>query len=220
MVLRSFRGLLLTLVAYTFGSVSATPSLSLSLSGPNFAYAAHDIKMTITLTNTGDKMLHVLKHPHSVLSDFPAEKFRITDGMGNMPFNFGGIRTFESSTDMIAVAAQTYVTLNPGQSVETIHDLSLSYDFTSSGAGVYTIRPNNAAFDIVESFNPRSVFKVEANIDRPHILLIPEIDAGQRFHWVNQSPKYRQKTREAVRTTSTTNATSSVPLESEGRPKL
>ncbi|KAG6884134.1 hypothetical protein C0992_006932, partial [Termitomyces sp. T32_za158] len=87
-----------------------------------------------TVTNTGDAILTLLKHPESPLSKLPANQFTITDANGSSPA-FTGIKAKYVPATAIAVGKDAVTVLAPGQSVEVehnrkfiIHNLEKLYD--------------------------------------------------------------------------------------------
>ncbi|KAF4622061.1 hypothetical protein D9613_009107 [Agrocybe pediades] len=164
------------LLAASFGSlfVSAAPSLSLSLSGAKYVNAVGDLKVTATLTNTGDETVKVLHDPHGALSDMPADTFSIANEDGSVP-NFAGIMV--KYVPKVAAEEHEYTVLHPGQSVDVEHDLSSAYDFSSSGEGVYSIHANTH-FYIVDPSSPEGVSSVYAD-STPHIAQISGIEQQQ-----------------------------------------
>ena len=91
MFLSPFRASLITLVAYAL-AVSATPGLTVKASVPNVQVDGLEyLKVTATVTNTGDETLKLLNDPRGVLNPFPEDTFSITDGTGSRP-SFNGAR--------------------------------------------------------------------------------------------------------------------------------
>ena len=82
---------LITLVTCAL-AVSATPSLTVKASVPNVQVDGLEyLKVTTTVTNTGDETLKLLNDPRGVLSPFPENTFNITNGTGSCP-SFNGAR--------------------------------------------------------------------------------------------------------------------------------
>ncbi|KAI0646097.1 Metalloprotease [Trametes meyenii] len=120
-------------------SALADASLLLQVSGPSTVSDVDNLRVTATVTNTGDVPLKLLNDPYSPLSDLPTDIFTITNPHGTNP-DFVGIEVkyvphvAASSDDPLA-----FTHLDPGESVHVEHDLSLAYDFSTSGPGPYII---------------------------------------------------------------------------------
>ncbi|TFK72455.1 zincin [Pluteus cervinus] len=139
-------------------SVSATPSISLEVigglpiflslwdvhtdqsSGPVSVNDIVDLKVTTIIRNTGDETLTLLEDPHGALSTFPADTFVITNANGTSP-NFTGYMIKFSPED--AAENGETITLAPGEFKAVEHDLSETYNFAASGAGMYNIEAYN-----------------------------------------------------------------------------
>ncbi|KAF8068946.1 hypothetical protein FPV67DRAFT_1625073 [Lyophyllum atratum] len=146
----SLRATLVALVASAV-AVSAAPGLSVKVAGPEAVTDVNNLKVTTTVTNTGDEILRILNHPNSPLSKLPADTFMITDATGAAPA-FTGIKVKYVPATAIAAGKDAITTLAPGQSVQVEHDLSEAYNFTKSGEGAYSFEANNL-FYIVDSAN-------------------------------------------------------------------
>jgi len=85
----SIRASLVALVASAV-AVSATPGLSLKISTPSVDVdGLENLKVTTTITNTGDETLKLLNDPRGVLDSFPENSFTITDASGSRPLFTG-----------------------------------------------------------------------------------------------------------------------------------
>ena len=76
-------------------SISAAPSLTLdasTLNGVNVD-GLENLKVTTTITNTGDGTLRLLNDPRGVLDTFPEDSFFITDLAGSGP-SFNGAKVY------------------------------------------------------------------------------------------------------------------------------
>ena len=87
----SLRTSLIALVASAV-AVSAAPGLTVktSTTSGNVDGLAN-LKVTATVTNTGDQSLKLLNDPRGVLSTFPENTFSITDAAGSGP-SFNGAK--------------------------------------------------------------------------------------------------------------------------------
>ncbi|KAL1938814.1 hypothetical protein VTO73DRAFT_11194 [Trametes versicolor] len=129
---------LLLCVAAIVGTLAA-PSVLLQVSGPSSVVDIGNLKVVTTVTNTGEEPLKLLNDPRSPLSDLPTDKFTITNLHGTSP-DFIGIAV--KYIPHVAIGSDdplVYTNLSPGQSVAVEHDLSVAYDFSTSGAGPYVI---------------------------------------------------------------------------------
>ncbi|KAI8968767.1 Metalloprotease [Trametes punicea] len=117
----------------------AVPGLLLQVSGPPYVHDVDNFIVTTTLTNTGDEPLKLLNDPHSPLSDLPTDIFDINNQHGTSP-DFIGIEVkylphlAATQNDPLA-----FINLAPSQSVDVKHNISLAYDFSGSGPGLYTV---------------------------------------------------------------------------------
>lgn len=132
---QSLRGTLISLASLV-ALVSATQSLSLKVSGmsaqkylaettlnyvpgPSSVSSVENLKLTTTLTNTGDETLKILNDPRGPLNKLPTDTFAISAGSGATP-SFTGIKLkYVPST---AVKLGAFTVLAPGESVAVDHD--------------------------------------------------------------------------------------------------
>ena len=88
--------------------VSAVPSLTLKSSTPNVDInGLENLKVTTTITNTGDGTLKLLNDPRGVLSSFPEDSFTITDPAGSGP-SFNGAKVDHLSDCLANTSTHTY----------------------------------------------------------------------------------------------------------------
>ena len=88
-MLSSLRAALVALVASAVAA-NAAPGLSVMTSVPNVEVnGLRNLKVVVTVFNTGDEPLKLLKDPHGVLDSFPAESFTITSAAGVRPLFSG-----------------------------------------------------------------------------------------------------------------------------------
>ena len=87
--------------------------------GPEVVDSVEHLKITATVTNTGDETLKVLNDPHGPLNKLPTDTFVITDATGAQP-SFTGIKL--KYVPETAVAVEAYSILAPGESVVVEHD--------------------------------------------------------------------------------------------------
>ncbi|TFK72461.1 zincin [Pluteus cervinus] len=127
-------------------AVSAAPGLSLKVTGPSAVNGVSNLKVSATLTNTGDETLKVLNDPLSPLSTIPANTFSITNADGASPDFTGVMAKFVPQR---AAELGGYITLAPGESKTVEHDLSEAYNFSTSGEGSYDVEARNV-FQIVQ----------------------------------------------------------------------
>ncbi|KAF9469757.1 deuterolysin M35 metalloprotease [Collybia nuda] len=136
----------LAAIAISALTVSAAPGISLKVAGPESVNGVENLKVVATITNTGDQTLKILNDPRGPLSTMPADTFDITDSNGARP-TFTGIKVKYSPE--AAAAAGAFTVLAPGQSVHIEHNLSETYNFTTSGSGSYNFEASNL-FHIVD----------------------------------------------------------------------
>ena len=90
-MLSSFRTALVVLVASAI-AVNAAPSLTIKTSTPNVEVdGVQNLKVVITIINTGDETLKLLNDPRGVLSPFPEDSFTIISADGYRP-SFNGAK--------------------------------------------------------------------------------------------------------------------------------
>jgi peptidyl-Lys metalloendopeptidase len=82
---------LVALVSYTV-TVSVAPGLTVKTPTPNANVdGLENLKVTATITNTGDLTLKLLNDPRGVLDAFPENSFNITGATGSRPL-FNGAK--------------------------------------------------------------------------------------------------------------------------------
>jgi peptidyl-Lys metalloendopeptidase len=127
-----------------------------------------NLKLTTTITNTGDETLNLLTGPNSLLETVPTHKFTIRNVEGGAPLFIGSL-VHSILDDATLSENRNLVILNPGKSIIVEHDckcpcvhkikdsilnyhvaVSKAYDFTHSGPGLYTFEARNP-FHHVES---------------------------------------------------------------------
>ena len=88
-MLPSFRAPFVILVASAVAA-SAAPGLTLKSSTPNAnVNGLENLKVTTTVTNTGDGTLKLLNDPRGVLNTFPENTFTVTNPSGSNPLFTG-----------------------------------------------------------------------------------------------------------------------------------
>ena len=65
--------------------VSAEPHVSLDISGPSFVDVVDELRVTISVTNTGTESLKLVEHQFSPLSPIHADLFTIENEEGLRP---------------------------------------------------------------------------------------------------------------------------------------
>ncbi|KAJ8462294.1 hypothetical protein ONZ51_g10989 [Trametes cubensis] len=136
------RAALVALVA-SAAAVSAERGLSLKVSGPEAVDGVDNLKVTTTLTNTGDETLKLLNDPRGALHTLPANTFDITTDSGEKPSFIGVKVKYVPKHAAKSTSDKSFTVLAPGDSVSVTHDLSAAYNFTLPGAGKYTVEPSN-----------------------------------------------------------------------------
>ena len=102
-------------------AVSAAPGLSLKVSGPEAVDGVENLKVSTTVTNTGDETLKLLNDPRSALHTFSTTAFVITASAGSSPtFTGVGVEYFDNAPKM--KDSSDFTVLAPGQSVSVTHD--------------------------------------------------------------------------------------------------
>ena len=117
----SLRSVLIALVASAI-AVSAAPALELKLSGANKVDGLHNLKITTTVTNTGDETLKLLNDPRGVLNKLPTDAFLIEHVTGAVP-DFTGAKAKYVPTVAAKIGKEdAFTVLAPGQSTSIEHD--------------------------------------------------------------------------------------------------
>ncbi|TFK65279.1 peptidyl-Lys metalloendopeptidase [Pluteus cervinus] len=147
----SLRAILFGLALGAASSVSALPSVALKLTGPDDVEHVADLKITATVTNTGDETLKLLKDPLSPLSTLPANTFRIEGTTGAVPAFVGIKAKYLPARAAKSQDPSVFTVLAPGQSVEVYHDLSQAYNFAPSGAGAYSFEARNTFYYVKDN---------------------------------------------------------------------
>lgn len=98
----TLRTALVALVASAVAA-SATPGLTLKLSGADKVVGVHNLKITATVTNTGDETLKLLNDPRGPLNKLPTEAFLISHDVTGAAPAFTGVKvcTFPSAVHAV-----------------------------------------------------------------------------------------------------------------------
>ncbi|KXN86513.1 Peptidyl-Lys metalloendopeptidase [Leucoagaricus sp. SymC.cos] len=135
-------------------------NLTHRIEGPESVDTVENLKVTTTVTNTGDGTLKLLNDPLSPLSQLPANTFKITGGAKNASPSFKGIKA--KFVPSVAATQKAYTVLAPGESVDVEHNLSTTYDFTDAGEGAYSFEANNLFYAVDDS---AKVTVLKANVE-------------------------------------------------------
>ncbi|KAL1697381.1 hypothetical protein GGG16DRAFT_41433 [Schizophyllum commune] len=142
-------------------AVSATQSVSLKVAGPSDVTDVENLKVTTTITNTGDETLKLFNDPNSALSTLPANTFAISNSAGAVP-QFTGIKAKYSMDTVVAKNISGFTVLAPGESVEKVHDLAAAYNFTLPGEDAYTFEASKSFFHLADD---GSIVPIEAEVE-------------------------------------------------------
>ncbi|KAH0580914.1 hypothetical protein H2248_012067 [Termitomyces sp. 'cryptogamus'] len=127
-------------------AVSATPSLSIKVTGEPTVAGVDKLIVKTTITNTADEILTLLNHPESPLNKLPANTFTITHATG-ITATFTGIKAKYVPAKAIAIGKDAVTALAPGQSIEVEHNRK-SIIRISPQEGEYNIVSNNRFYFI------------------------------------------------------------------------
>ncbi|KZV67399.1 deuterolysin M35 metalloprotease [Peniophora sp. CONT] len=153
-------------------SVSASPSLLLSVSAPTAVEDVANLKVTTTVTNIGDESVTLLKTPESVLDPFETNTFQLKSESGAVP-------DFTGAKGKFAIDRAEQTTLAAGESLNVDHSLAGVYDLTSTGEGLYNLDANPrfhylteggkiaTVLAVTEPASSRISGKLAENVDRP-----------------------------------------------------
>ncbi|KAL1680582.1 hypothetical protein EV122DRAFT_262037 [Schizophyllum commune] len=142
-------------------AASATQSVLLKVAGPTDVTDVENLKVTTTITNTGDETLKLFNDPNSALSTLPANTFAISNSAGAVP-QFTGIKAKYSLDAVVAKNIDSFTVLAPGESVEKVHDLAAAYNFTLSGEDAYTFDASKSLFHLADD---GSIVPIEAETE-------------------------------------------------------
>ncbi|TRM66112.1 hypothetical protein BD626DRAFT_398166 [Schizophyllum amplum] len=148
-------------IALSALAASATQSVSMKVAGPSDVTDVENLKVTTTITNTGDETLRLFNDPNSPLSTMPANTFAISNSAGAAP-KFTGIKAKYSMDTVVEKNLNSFTVLAPGESIDTTHDLSAAYNFTESGADAYTF---DAAKTLYHFTDDGSIVPIEATTE-------------------------------------------------------
>ncbi|KAF7303560.1 putative Peptidyl-Lys metalloendopeptidase [Mycena indigotica] len=101
------------------------------------------LHLIVSLMNTGDVALKLLRDPHTVLDPFPAQKFAITSTTGRPPAFIGGTGKYVPEAVVRANKDDAFLLFPPGSYVNIKYDLTIAYNFSDAGDGPYTVYPAN-----------------------------------------------------------------------------
>ncbi|KAJ3488200.1 hypothetical protein NLI96_g3033 [Meripilus lineatus] len=162
----SVRSAIVVLIASAIGT-SATPGLSLKVTGPDAVDGVDNLKVITTLINTGDETLKLLNNPLGPLSKMPTNTFAIiNEQSGGVP-RFNGVKVkYVANSAIKTGGADAFTILTPGQSVSVEHDLSAAYNFTESGVGKYYVEANNV-FQYVDASTQKAT-QIVAEVTEAH----------------------------------------------------
>ncbi|KAF8754729.1 Lysine-specific metallo-endopeptidase [Rhizoctonia solani] len=132
---------------------SAARSLSLNVVASSTEVTDIDnFHVNATLSNTGSETLRLLRDPRSPLSTWATETFGVINSKGARA-EFSGIKVrYDPQAVTKAGRPDSFVELNPGESVTVKHDLAGVYNLTLTGTGTYTVDAANL-FRVVEGNN-------------------------------------------------------------------
>ncbi|KAF8633580.1 hypothetical protein AX15_001373 [Amanita polypyramis BW_CC] len=134
---------LITVVLSSIAASAVDSGLVLKVTGPTSVTTVGDLRLSTFLTNTGDRPVKLINDPSGPLSSLPTQKFDVTDAFGAGP-GFNGIRIKYSIQKAVESGAIT--TLEPGQTISVVHDLSSVYNFTFPGQGKYNFQPRTELY--------------------------------------------------------------------------
>ena len=113
MLSRSFCAPLALIVGYAVAvsivpAVPTTPGLTVKTSTSNINIdGVKNLKVTVTIVNTGRETLKLLNDPHGVLDPFPEDSFNITNPSGSGP-SFNGVTVSRVSGYMMNLRVNVF----------------------------------------------------------------------------------------------------------------
>ncbi|KAI0697604.1 peptidyl-Lys metalloendopeptidase [Cytidiella melzeri] len=155
----ALRATLVALVASAV-AVSATPALTLTLSGAEKVDGVNNLKIAATVKNTGDETLKLLNDPRGVLNKLPTEAFEITHDESGASPAFTGVKYVPATA---AKSGKSFTVLAPGEETTVEHDLSAAFNFTSTGPGSYSFAASTRFYYV----DPETSAPVELFADHP-----------------------------------------------------
>lgn len=139
---------LATAVLGLAASTSAHKSLSVSVSNPSTA-DVDGLKLTTTISNTGDETLKLVNDPRTPLSSWATNTFAVSSDDGTVPA-FTGVKVRYIPSVAVKSKTATFTVLEPGQSVDVTHEVGRYYNFTNAGAGNFHFEPVNLFTEVKE----------------------------------------------------------------------
>lgn len=103
--------------------------------------------------------MRVLNDPESILNDLDTDTFDIVSSLGARPVCNGAMTKYSPE---IAARDGAFTTLEAGQSVTIVHNLSTTYNFSEAGTGDFTFTPRNTFFVVKDD---GSIDTIEANTE-------------------------------------------------------
>src|SRR6266436_5154655 len=90
--------------------------------GPDTVNGVQNLKVVVTITNTGDEALKLLNDPRGPLDTMPTDTFAIQNDAAEEP-DFVGIQVKYVPSVAVAIGGDdAFTVLAPGQSVDVEHD--------------------------------------------------------------------------------------------------
>ena len=117
----SLRATLIALAASAV-AVSAAPGLSLKVAGPEAVDGVENLKVSTTVTNTGDETLKLINDPRGALNTLPTNTFAITTDAGESPAFVGAKVKYSLDKAAKSEDVATFTVLAPGASFTVTHD--------------------------------------------------------------------------------------------------
>ncbi|CAE6492946.1 unnamed protein product [Rhizoctonia solani] len=116
-------------------STDEIPGLSLSIFTPESVATVDGLYVTTTLTNTGNHTVKLINAPETTLFDLPTDTFKITSEHGSPEF----VGVMVKFSFKAAIAGGGFITLAPGGTYTSTHQLAKAYNFDNVGPGLYQV---------------------------------------------------------------------------------
>ncbi|KAK7472038.1 hypothetical protein VKT23_000149 [Stygiomarasmius scandens] len=138
----------LTCTLSTFAAPAGTGDLVVKLSATSKVDGVDDLKVEVTVTNTGTEPIALLKDPRTMLVNSGTKTFDIVSKSGDEKPVFEG-KTVKFVPERMKKKEDFWLKIPGQKSIKVEHTFSV-YDFTKSGEGLYKITPSSTALDFNE----------------------------------------------------------------------
>lgn len=139
------------------------------------------LDLQVTISNTGNEEITLLRTPESLLSLWRTDSFTITNEAGEQPI-FNGVDV-KYSLEKLYEIPENVLVLAPSEETTITHDIDGVYNFEKTGAGPYTITPSTAFTQVVKTDDDIEFLSIEATYTGEPVTfsLTGELNSGKRL---------------------------------------